>query len=775
MIHRQPEMIRTTLCLLVMAAAGLRAAAGPEEPPPPVRIGGPPVRSLVPAPLRQGTVLPPQSVSALDLSDDGRFVAVGTMAFRHDRNFWLLSAETGAAAWGRYVETWAPAQVRALAEGQGFAVGLTYGPVTSVGSTVGLFRNEKDAVAYVYDWPLVGGRGWLRYGDGDWRTGWPASVPADLFVRAAGTVFASADANNGRSVFQYDGAAPKSLNVNRPFRLAASADGKVLAFGYAVHDFRGVESKVTHRFFDAAPPGLVAVRGTSAAASGKDQWVVGPAAGVAPPPKPPEPSADFTALAEDFNLEPLALVPFRIPLSVAVNDGGARVAVAEYGGHSRVGRERILPRWSPRDPIAFCPRQRGRLRVLAAPGRELADVAFPADGWFDVHLDRAGETVWCVPASWFARGLAGCPWLPADEVAHNVFVYDVARKSWKAPWRFPDAVSDFAVLPDRSRALVSCWDGGLYVLDRDGGLVARVRVDGPARIRWSADGTFAVAGTQDGTVIRVSAEGKEVWRTKLPTAEAARPGKGFGPVFKDVPVYSVGRVGPEHAYVGDIWLIKTAAGGILVDTGGVSAQAATRERIRAAGLDPKDVRYVLLSHSHGDHAGAAYLWRAAGAKVVAPASAAFAVTGVMPTWSDYNLWVPCPIDEPLRLKRAGDEAEVTLCGVKVKAIFAPGHSPDSVVYAMELGGRRVIFTGDIGFDDRRAGMPLGSNILHRCWGERDNAARVIRVMESQILPLKPEVAFTGHAAYPDAGAAWGRILEASRAALQGGKDVEKVK
>src|SRR5262249_38906626 len=179
-------------------------------------------------------------------------------------------------------------------------------------------------------------------------------------------------------------------------------------------------------------------------------------------------------------------------------------------------------------------------------------------------------------------------------------------------------------------------------------------------------------------------------------------------------------------------------GGLLVDTGGVSAQAATRERIRAAGLDPKDIRYVLLSHGHGDHAGAAYLWRAPGAKVVAPASAAFAVTGVMPTWSDYNLWVPCPIDELLRLNRAGGEVEGTLCGGKVRAIFAPGPSPDTVVYTMELSGKRVIFTGDIAFDDCRPELPLGSNILHRCWGDRDKAARIIEVIENQILPLKPE-------------------------------------
>jgi glyoxylase-like metal-dependent hydrolase (beta-lactamase superfamily II) len=284
---------------------------------------------------------------------------------------------------------------------------------------------------------------------------------------------------------------------------------------------------------------------------------------------------------------------------------------------------------------------------------------------------------------------------------------------------------------------------------------------------------FAIAGTHEGAVVRLDVTGNEVWRKQLPATEAPPPGKGFGPVFKDVPVYSVGRTGPEHAYVGDIWLIKTTEGGILVDTGGVSALAATRERIRAAGIQPKDIRYVLLSHSHGDHAGAAYLWRAQGAKVVAPASGAFAVTGMMPTWSDYNLWVPCPIDQPLPLRRPGDEAEFTLCGVKIKAIFAPGHSPDAVVYAMELNGRRVIFTGDIAFDDRRAGMPLGSNILHRSWGDHENAARVMKIIREQILPLQPEFSFSGHSSHANAVAAWERILEASHAALQGKKDLDK--
>jgi hypothetical protein len=268
----------------------------------------------------------------MDLSDDGRFVAVGTMACRHDRNFWLLSAETGAALWGRYVETWAPVQVRALAEGNGFAVGLTYGPVTQPASTVGLFRHEKDPIAYVYDWPLVGGRGWLRYGRGDWKHGWPASVPADLFARAGEALFASADANNSRLVFRYAGATSEALSMKRPFRMTASADGSVLALGYAMHDFRGIEAKIRERFFDEARRGMVIVRSAGDVAVDDDLWSIGPAAGAAPTAEPPESSSDFPALAEEFNLKPLALVPFRMPMSIALDRTGARVALVEYGG-----------------------------------------------------------------------------------------------------------------------------------------------------------------------------------------------------------------------------------------------------------------------------------------------------------------------------------------------------------------------------------------------------------------------------------------------------------
>jgi glyoxylase-like metal-dependent hydrolase (beta-lactamase superfamily II) len=748
-----PRPTDRLLAELPLTVTGEAAAPKPAAAPPAlnrVQIGTRALRMQVPEPWQQGVFLAPQSVSAVDVSDDGRSVGVTTLAYRHDRNFWLLS-DKGEVQWGRYVQPWAPFQAAVLPGAEAFGVGLAYSRVTDPSPTVSLFQGEKGDETVLVDgiWDM----GWLRYGEGDWHTGWPVSMIGDLMVRAHGSVF---------TVFSHDGAWRETssggrehypLPYQRPLRMAASADGHVLAFGYLVPDVSGLDEKTRHRL--RLPPALLTARDALTSAS---LWTAAPAPDAPPVARPPEPADDFPDMAEDFNMKPLALVPFRAAVSVAVDGDGSTAAVTEYGGWLRIKRERGIGSWNPDHPVPFCPRQRGRLRVFGISGQELAQADLPAEGLFEVHLNRQGDTLWCVPLSWFARGLAGRAWLPADPGADTVYVYDLRRKAWTDALRFPDAVSDLGVHPDGDRVLVSCWDGRAYLVRRDGTVQEQLDVGDAARLRWSADGRLAVLGTQGGDVFGLDARGKERWKTALPVADVPPLKEPLRPVFEDMPVYSVGRVGTEHAYVGDIWLIKTKEGGILVDTGGTSGVPLTWQRLKAAGVDPKEVRYVLLSHSHGDHAGAAYLWRTQGAKVVAPATAAFSVTWLMPTWSDYSIWVPAPIDVPLPLKRAGDETEVTLCGVKIKAIFVPGHSFDAVLYAMEFDGKRVLFTGDIGFEG-------ATQILHRCWGEREKALVVTRVVRTQALPFHPDHVLTGHGPRPAGTAFLEDLLKRSEDAL----------
>jgi glyoxylase-like metal-dependent hydrolase (beta-lactamase superfamily II) len=169
-------------------------------------------------------------------------------------------------------------------------------------------------------------------------------------------------------------------------------------------------------------------------------------------------------------------------------------------------------------------------------------------------------------------------------------------------------------------------------------------------------------------------------------------------------------------------------------TVGTSGFSITRSRLQALGIER--VTHVLQTHSHGDHAGGAYLWRALGAQIVAPRSAAFTLTWLMPMLTDYGIYPPRPLDVPLPLTRVGEETDFQVSNLKFRALFVPGHSFDLTIYTTELAGQRIAFTGDVGFENQ--------DILHRCWGDADKARAVVRVIREKLLVWRPDVVFTGH-------------------------------
>src|SRR5262245_51841984 len=147
--------------------------------------------SRVPGVLRQGTFLAPQAISSVDVTDDGS-IAVCTLAFRHDKNFWLLSSK-GEPLWGRQVAPWAPFQ--SASSGAAFGVGMAYSRVTSPQPMISLFAGEKAAETEVID--SLGELGWIRYGKGDWRTGWIPSLIGDLVVRSGESILTVRGHNGG--------------------------------------------------------------------------------------------------------------------------------------------------------------------------------------------------------------------------------------------------------------------------------------------------------------------------------------------------------------------------------------------------------------------------------------------------------------------------------------------------------------------------------------------------------------------------------------------------
>lgn len=707
-------------------------------------------QSQVPWATAQGRVLSPQAVSAVFISADGKIITVGTMAFSHEANVWQFAPD-GSVLASRHFPPWAPMQVATLSGGHAMAVGLAYSRLTSPDPTVWAGRAEdlfgatlKDELAEADS--SDGQLARLRPGAGDWRTGWLPSLFGELFMSGPDWIFKPGawflNAGGQRRLLR-----PEDKNLlptSRAMRMVSSADGRKVVFGWLG--------------FSMDVPGLSS---HSEAVSvwqmntGERLWSAQPMAGT--PPALPNPAEGFDELAKTFRLAPDALVPGHVTSSVAVNRDASRVAVVEYGIWGWVRSGPAIGKWDPPIHVLnFLPRQRGRLRVFDGGGRELLNELLPVEGMFEVCFGDDADEVWCWPAAWFARGMAGAVWLPVDSPARTFYRINIQDRATVA-LDFPDAVADVALSPMNGQALVSCWDGRIRLLDRTGQVTAGLDAGGPARLAWSSDGTFAMAGVADGRLLRLAGDGSLVWSKVIPVTELPELTQQPSPVVAGLPIFQGGRIPQsEHAYVGDIWIIKSGRSAVLVDAGGLSGFSWTQARLRALGV--KWPTHVLHTHSHGDHCGGAYMWRAGGAQIVGPKSAALPLTWLMPMLTDYGIYPPRPLDIPLSVTRAGDECDFEVSGLKFRALFVPGHSFDLTIYKVELEGKRIAFTGDLGFENQ--------DILHRCWGDVDKARAVVQAVRDHLLSWRPDIVFTGHGVRPNGTEFIERLVQQTEESLK---------
>lgn len=131
------------------------------------------------------------------------------------------------------------------------------------------------------------------------------------------------------------------------------------------------------------------------------------------------------------------------------------------------------------------------------------------------------------------------------------------------------------------------------------------------------------------------------------------------------------------------YLIRTPAGAILIDAPMAENAARIERSIVARGARLSDVKFILLSHAHFDHAGGlAALKKGTGARLVVGAGDAAAVnTGVPPGETSYGVvrFPPAKVDLAI-----ADKGQVSLGGVTLTAVATPGHTPGCTSWSMKL-------------------------------------------------------------------------------------------
>jgi alkyl sulfatase BDS1-like metallo-beta-lactamase superfamily hydrolase len=156
---------------------------------------------------------------------------------------------------------------------------------------------------------------------------------------------------------------------------------------------------------------------------------------------------------------------------------------------------------------------------------------------------------------------------------------------------------------------------------------------------------------------------------------------------------------------GNTFLVTTPEGNVIIDTSSVLAAPLHVKLLKARSAGP--VKYIILTHGHGDHTGGVDLWKEPGTEVIAQKNQAeflnyqerlnrfFAIRNaaqfVFPT-PPAMAW---PGDEGAKQLATiffDDKYEFTLGGVKFELYSTPGETPDHL--SVWIPQWKAAFTGD---------------------------------------------------------------------------------
>jgi metallo-beta-lactamase class B len=185
-----------------------------------------------------------------------------------------------------------------------------------------------------------------------------------------------------------------------------------------------------------------------------------------------------------------------------------------------------------------------------------------------------------------------------------------------------------------------------------------------------------------------------------------------------------------------VFLITSSTGDVLID-GGVPGDAALIEgNIRDVGVNLRDIKWILNSHAHSDHAGGmAQLARDTGAQVVAGAADAPLLERGGHDDPEYGDRFPFP---PVHVTRTVADGERLHLGDLVLAAHAtPGHTKGNTSWTWtSCEGRRCLDLADVGSLSTPGFKLIGNSNYPNAVKDFEHSFAVVAALPCDI-PLAP--------------------------------------
>jgi len=162
---------------------------------------------------------------------------------------------------------------------------------------------------------------------------------------------------------------------------------------------------------------------------------------------------------------------------------------------------------------------------------------------------------------------------------------------------------------------------------------------------------------------------------------SGRPNRADDPEIRPARVfdnlYALGRTSTV------VWALTTPDGILLIDAGYPDQlESVLLPQLRAVGLDPNDVRYVLVGHGHADHFGGASYFQERGARVAL--SAADWALIESPPVTAAGAPAPAGLPPPRRDVVVEDGKALVFGGLAITPVLIPGHTPGALGFVFEV-------------------------------------------------------------------------------------------